>query len=132
MAVEGSEPKDSVSGGGSIISSLNSGIAEGDGRRPGMVGDKNGMGESSSYSLGSSRLDAMASRGDTAVSFARVNWAVIGRIEAGDCMVEMSNCSCMTIGIGMLTIADTGIGFMVLRDFAFTEGRSTLKGSAAA
>jgi hypothetical protein len=48
IAVDGRDPNDSVSGGGSIISSLNAGIVDGDGLCEGIVGDKNGIGDSSS------------------------------------------------------------------------------------
>jgi hypothetical protein len=114
------------------MSSLNSGMAEMDKWRAGTVGDRNGMGESSSYILGSSRLDAMASRGDTAdfISLDRVYCAVVGRMEDGDCMVEMSYCSCVTTGVGLLTVEDTGIGHMVLSGLAFTEDLATSKGLA--
>ena len=66
IAVEGRDPKDSLSGGGKIMSSLSAGMVDGDGLCDGIVGDKKGIGDSSSFNFGSSRLEAMACRGETA------------------------------------------------------------------
>jgi hypothetical protein len=112
IAVEGKDPKDSLSGGGNVISSLSVGIVDGDGLCEGIVGDKKGMGDSSSSSFGNSRLEAMAWRGETAACvfmFFCSEGAVAGRAGGINSMSVRLVCGCLSL-LCTLGPADTGIG----------------------
>jgi hypothetical protein len=119
IAVEGKDPNDSLSGAGNVISSLSEGIIDGDGLCEGIVGDKKGMGDSSSSILGSSRLEAIAWRGETAECVFVLFWpegAVAGRAKGVGRMLIPSRRNCLTL-FGGFGHAETGTGRILETDF---------------
>jgi hypothetical protein len=112
MAVEGNDPKDSLSGGGNVMSSPSAGMVDGDGLCEGIVGDKKGMGDSSSSSFGSSRLEAMAWRGETAecvFMFFCSEGPVAGRVGGISSMSVRFGCANLPL-LCALGVADIGTG----------------------